>query len=153
MKEFWFLTSTTSAPALAQANMEATPAPAVSWVWMWIGRSGYFCLKNIIALSLLVFYKENINFKHCFKPVFENYQKIFLALARRKKNKPRGYKLVISIAHLTTASSWWHIFFFNRLTRRAVMHPLSIVRLTHVDRPVSTNVNNLWNKILRINSL
>lgn len=33
-------TSTTSAPACAQASMAATPAPDVSWVWMCSGRSG-----------------------------------------------------------------------------------------------------------------
>lgn len=33
-------TSTTSAPAWAQASMAATPAPDVSWVWMCSGRSG-----------------------------------------------------------------------------------------------------------------
>lgn len=33
-------TSTTSAPACAQANMAATPDPDVSWVWMCSGRSG-----------------------------------------------------------------------------------------------------------------
>lgn len=33
-------TSTTSAPACAQASMAATPAPEVSWVWMCSGRSG-----------------------------------------------------------------------------------------------------------------
>lgn len=43
-------TSTTSAPAWAQANIAATPAPDVSWVWMCSGRSGNRSLRELTSM-------------------------------------------------------------------------------------------------------
>ena len=43
-------TSTTSAPAWAQASIAATPAPDVSWVWMCSGRSGKRSLRDLTSM-------------------------------------------------------------------------------------------------------
>lgn len=43
-------TSTTSAPACAQASMAATPAPDVSWVWMCSGRSGNLLRRELTSM-------------------------------------------------------------------------------------------------------